>query len=102
MHPRLFYLRIQTLLEGINSDPPHPFIIQGGSDKSGTISELHQCIKNIFFLLIFLLKSVLAVCRSVNKNKQTHLGKDESTGSDSSHDSLQASRRMYLEKDYEL
>jgi hypothetical protein len=62
--------------------------LQGGSDISGTFSELHQCIKNSFFILIILLKSVLAVCLSVNKNRQTHLGNDESTGRDSSHDSL--------------
>ncbi len=61
-----------------------------------------SALKIVFFVLIILLKSVSVVCRSVNKNKQTHLGKDESSGSDSSHDSLRASRRMYLEIDYEL
>jgi hypothetical protein len=63
--------------------------IQGGSDISGTISERHRCIKNSFFFkLITFLQSVSADGRSVNKNKQTHLGKDELTGSYNSHDSL--------------
>jgi len=63
-------------------------IVQGGSDISGPILELHRCIKKRFFTLIILLKSISAVCRSANKKKQTHLGKDESTGSYNSHDSL--------------
>jgi hypothetical protein len=46
--------------------------IQGGSDFSGTTSELRRCIKNRFFILIILLKSVPSVCRNVNRNKQTH------------------------------
>jgi hypothetical protein len=52
-------------------------IIQGGSDISGTLSMLHRRIKKIFPLLIFFRKTVSAVCRNINKNNQSHSGKDE-------------------------
>ncbi len=47
-------------------------ILQGGSDKSGTTSELRRCIKSRFFILNILLRSISYVCRNVNRNKQTH------------------------------
>ncbi len=40
--------------------------IQGGSDKSGTLSKLHRCIKKSYFLLIISHKTVLALFRSGN------------------------------------
>jgi hypothetical protein len=49
--------------------------LQGGSDISGTLSKLHRCIKKSYFLLIISHKTVLALFRSVNKNKQTPPGK---------------------------
>jgi hypothetical protein len=49
--------------------------VQGGSDKSGTLSKLHRRIKKSHFLLIISRKTVLALLRSKNKTKQTHCGK---------------------------
>ncbi len=45
-------------------------------------------LKVFFFFINYFSPIFSAVCRSVNKKKQTHLGKDESTGSYNSHDSL--------------
>ncbi len=42
------------------------------------------------------------MCRSIKKNKKTHSGKDKSTGSYKSRDSLQTLRRTYHESDAEL
>jgi hypothetical protein len=67
--------------------------IQGGSDISGTLSKLHHRLKKSTFLLIILRKTVSAICRSGNKNKQTHSGKNKSTRSYETCHSLQASRR---------
>jgi len=49
-------------------------------------------LKNQLFLLIILRITVLALCRSGNKNKQTRSGKDKSTGSYENCHRLQASR----------
>ena len=56
----------------VKSSPYFTLGIQGGSDISGTTSELRRCIKNRFFILIILLRSISYVCRNVNRNKQTH------------------------------
>ena len=42
------------------------------------------------------------MCRSINKNKNTHSSKDKSKGSYKSRDSLQTLRRTYHERDAEL
>jgi len=76
--------------------------IQGGSDKSGTLSKLHRHIKKFLFWKFLLPQTVSAVCRSINTNKKTHFRKDKSTGSYKSHDSRQALRRTYHERDAEL
>jgi hypothetical protein len=70
--------------------PPN---VQGGSDISGTLSKLHRRIKKSTFLLIISCLTVSALCRSGNKNKQTHSGKNKSTRSYETYHSLQASRR---------
>jgi hypothetical protein len=49
--------------------------VQDVSDKSGTLSKLHRCIKKSYFLLIISHKTVLALFRSGNKIKQTRPGK---------------------------
>jgi hypothetical protein len=54
--------------------------------------------KKIIFLKTLLPQTVSAVCRSINKNKNTHSGKDKSTGSYKSHYSLRISRRTYCEE----
>jgi hypothetical protein len=54
---------------------PPTIYVQGGSDISGTLSKLHHCIKKSYFLLIISHKTVLALFRSGNKNKQTRYGK---------------------------
>jgi hypothetical protein len=43
-----------------------------------------------------------AVCRNINKNKNTHSSKDKAKGSYKSRDSLQTLRRTYHEIDAEL
>jgi hypothetical protein len=43
-------------------------------------------------------QTISAVCRSINKNKKTHSGKDKSTGSYKSRYSLRTSRRTYCEE----
>ena len=48
-----------------------------------------------------MLQTVSAGCPIIDKNKQTHSGKDEPTGSHNSRDSLCTSRRTYRESDYE-
>jgi hypothetical protein len=58
-------------------------------------------LKNIC-LKFFCPKIILAVCRSINKNKNTHSSKGVLTGSFKSRDSLRTSRRTYHERDYEL
>jgi hypothetical protein len=73
-------------------------IIQGGSDISGTLSKLHCHIKKLFFKTILLPQTFLAICRSINKNKKSHSGKDKSTGSYKSRYSLRTSRRTYCEE----
>jgi hypothetical protein len=78
------------------------FLIQGGSGISGTLSKLHCHIKKILFWTILLPQTVSAVCRSINKNKNTHSSKDKSKGSYKSRDSLQTLRRTYHERDAEL
>jgi hypothetical protein len=75
--------------------------IQGGSDISGTLSKLHCRIKKSYFLLIISHKTFSALFRSGNINKQTHPGKNKSTGSYESCHCLQAPRRTYCERDYE-
>jgi hypothetical protein len=50
-------------------------LVQGGSDISGTLSKLHCCIKKSYFLLIISHKTVLALFRGGNRNKQTGSGK---------------------------
>jgi hypothetical protein len=80
--------------------PPKFLKVQGGSDISGTLSKLHSRIKKSSFLLIILLKTVSALCRSGKKNKQKLSAKDESTGSYEICYSLWASRRMEREKDF--
>jgi hypothetical protein len=75
--------------------------VQGGSDKSGTLSKLHHRSKNNFFKLIFSLKTVSSLLRSGNKNKQILSSIYQSTGSCESCHSLQASRRAYRGRDYE-
>ena len=47
-------------------------------------------------------QTVSAVCRSINKNKNTHSSKDKSKGSYKSRDSLQTLRRTFHERDAEL
>jgi len=69
--------------------------IQGGSDKSGPLSKLLNCIKNMSFLFFLLSQTGSAVCRSVNKKKKTHSSKDEARGRYKSRDCLRASRRTY-------
>jgi hypothetical protein len=50
--------------------------LQGGSDISGTLSKLHiPTGKKIIFLIIILRKTISALCRSRNENKQTHSSK---------------------------
>jgi hypothetical protein len=44
--------------------------LQGGSDISGTFSELHQCIKNSFFSIYYLAQICLS-CLPKCKQKQT-------------------------------
>ncbi len=68
-------------------------LIQGGSDKSGTLSKLHRRIKKSTFLIIISCWTVSALCRSRNRNKQTHSGKNKSTRSYETYHSLQVSRR---------
>jgi hypothetical protein len=53
-------------------------------------------LKNIF-LSILLLKTVSAVCRSINKNNNTHSSKVESTESYKSRDSRWTLRRTYVD-----
>jgi hypothetical protein len=69
--------------------------IQGGSDKSGPLSKLLNCIKNMSFLFFLSSQTGSAVCRSVNKKKKTHSSKDEARGRYKSRDCLRASRRTY-------
>jgi hypothetical protein len=71
--------------------------IQGGSDISGTLSKLHCRTEKHFFLLILLLQTVSAVCRSINKNNNTHSSKVEATGSYKSRDNRWTSRRTYID-----
>ncbi len=78
--------------------PTTPSSIQGGSDISGTLSKLHCHIKQLFFLTILLPQTFSAIFRSINKNKKTHSGKDNSTGSYKSCYSLRTSRRTYCEE----
>ncbi len=49
---------------------------------------------NLFYNFFFR-KTVSAICRNLIKNKQSHSGKNESTGRRSSRDSLQTLRRTY-------
>jgi hypothetical protein len=53
-------------------------------------------LKNIFFINSFA-STVSAVCRSINKNNNTHSSKVESTGSYKSLDSRWTSRRTYVD-----
>jgi hypothetical protein len=76
--------------------------IQGGSDISGTLSKLHYSLKKSSFLLILSRQNISAVCQAISKNKQTHSGKDELTGSSKSRDCLRTSRRTDWKGDYEL
>ncbi len=69
--------------------------LQGGSDKSGPLSKLLNCIKNMSFLFFLSSQTGSAVCRSVNKKKKTHSSKDEARGRYKSRDCLRASRRTY-------
>jgi hypothetical protein len=64
----------------------------------GTLSKLHCHIKKLFFLTILLPETFTAICRSINKNKKTHSGKDKSTSSYKSRYSLRTSRRTYYEE----
>jgi hypothetical protein len=75
---------------------------RGGSDISGTLSKLHHCIKKSYFPLILSSQTVSAGWPIIDKNTQTHSGKDEPAGSHKSRDSLWTSRRTYCESDYEL
>jgi hypothetical protein len=49
--------------------------VQGGRDISGTLSKLHCRIEKHFFIYSFMLQTVSAVCRSINKNNNTHSSK---------------------------
>ncbi len=58
-------------------------------------------LKKTYFLLNLVLQTISAVCWTINKNKRTHSGKDYSTGSCKSRDSIWTSRRTYHEWDWE-
>ncbi len=73
------------------------FSIQGGSDISGTLSKLHHCFKKSHFSLILSRLTVSECWWIINKNKQTHSGKDEPAGRHKSRESLRTSRRTYCE-----
>jgi hypothetical protein len=60
---------------------------------------LTVALKNHIFPYYFA-QTVLALCISGNKDKQTRSGKGKSIGSSESCDSLRASRRMDLKRDY--
>jgi hypothetical protein len=52
-------------------------------------------LKNNLFSYFFMRNTVSVICRNINKNKQSHSGKDESTGRRGSMDSLWTLRRKY-------
>jgi hypothetical protein len=51
------------------------FIIQGGSDISGTLSKLHRSIIKSYFSLILSRQTVSPVCRIINKTNRHILAK---------------------------
>jgi hypothetical protein len=61
-----------------NLYPLFSLSVQGGSDISGMLSKLHRHIKNNLFYYFFP-KNHLNCLPNINK-KQSHSGKDESTG----------------------
>jgi hypothetical protein len=87
----ILQIRSATPIQDMNMSAP----IQGGSDKSGPLSKLLNCIKNMSFLFFLSSQTGSAVCRSVNKKKKTHSSKDEARGRYKSRDCLRASRRTY-------
>ncbi len=70
--------------------------LQGGSDKSGTISILHRRVKKKSFSIILFGKTVSAVSRNIIINKQSHSSEDESPGELRSQETLRTLRRIHI------